>query len=216
MELTETQLSDKVSEFKKRRGNSVSNDSSKFFGIDENTNLTNYYWFRNRFSQEECNKVIEQGMKNNPHKADTFAGESEVRKSNVSWLDIDNSETEWILDILKDCVQEANQDWKIDYCGFWENVQFTHYDGVGSHYDFHLDIGPGHGYRKISIVVQLSESTKYDGGDLVLDTGSNLTTCPRGLGNVILFPSILMHKVTPVTRGERFSLVCWVSGPNWK
>ena len=53
MKLTETQLSDKVIEFKKSRGNSVSDDSFRSFGIDENTNLTNYYWFKNRFSQAQ-------------------------------------------------------------------------------------------------------------------------------------------------------------------
>ena len=186
------------------------------FGVNDQINLTDYYWFKNRLSKEECQKAIDLGLSKNPESTDTFSGDaSKIRKSNVSWLEI-RPDIEWLLDHLKECVLEANKEWGIEYSGFRESIQFTHYNEVGSHYDFHLDIGPGHSFRKISIVVQLSDPNTYKGGDLVIDTGSNLITCPRGLGNVILFPSILLHKVTPVTKGERFSLVSWVSGPNWK
>ena len=216
MNLNQSDLNKKVEEFKDKRNTAINRKGYSAFGINNEVNLTNYYWFENRLSKDECQKAIDLGLSNNPESADTFSGNaSTVRKSNVSWLPI-RPDITWLLDHLKECVLEANEIWGIEYCGFWESIQFTHYNGVGSHYDFHLDIGPGHGFRKISIVVQLSDPNTYEGGDLIIDTGSNTTTCPRGLGNVILFPSILIHKVTPVTKGERFSLVSWVSGPNWK
>ena len=63
----------------------------------------------------------------------------------------------------------------------------------------------------------------YDGGELLICVGSNGSgqldnnrVCPRGKGVGVLFPSYMMHRVTPVTRGTRKSLVLWVGGSPFK
>ena len=77
--------------------------------------------------------------------------------------------------------------------------------------------------RKISVTVNLSDPNDYDGGDLWLTKhpqDSNINeletfTNPafRDKGAVVVFPSWVRHRVTPVTRGTRYSAVAWFNGP---
>jgi PKHD-type hydroxylase len=64
------------------------------------------------------------------------------------------------------------------------------------------------------MVVQLSDETDYDGGILQLNVGHQLLEVPKLKGSLSIFPSYLLHRVTPVVTGVRKSLVSWVSGPN--
>lgn len=81
----------------------------------------------------------------------------------------------------------------------------------GGHYMWHTDNGKGYmSNRKLSLVVQLSDPGDYAGGDLEFFEGLK---APNNLGDVVVFPSYQPHRVTPVTSGERYSLVLWVSGP---
>ena len=71
--------------------------------------------------------------------------------------------------------------------------------------------------RKVSMVVNLSDPNSYDGGTFEL--GAVPRPHPdqlRQQGTVFVFPSFIEHGVSPVTRGERWSLVAWFSGDNWK
>ena len=44
----------------------------------------------------------------------------------------------------------------------------------------------------------------------------NTNICPRGKGVAVLFPSYMMHRVSPVTKGTRKSLVLWVGGEHYR
>ncbi len=76
--------------------------------------------------------------------------------------------------------------------------------------------------RKISMTVNLTDETSYDGGDLMIDFGAHsakgqyVVSEARNQGTVILFPSFLYHCVSPVTRGTRYSLVMWSLGDPFK
>jgi len=101
-----------------------------------------------------------------------------------------------------------------------EQIQYTEYYGTNKgHYDWHMDLG-SQGFmkfRKISVTVQLSDSNEYEGGDLQIWTGGQYPmTAPRGKGNVVIFPSFMMHRVTPVTSGTRKSFVLWLGGEHYK
>ena len=107
--------------------------------------------------------------------------------------------------------------WQFDIPSILDTVQYTQYYENGGHYDWHTDNGPyPFNTRKISITVQLSDPNEYDGGDLELWNGGNIKTVFRGRGATILFPSFIMHRVTPVTQGLRKSLVLWVGGEHYK
>ena len=66
--------------------------------------------------------------------------------------------------------------------------------------------------RKLSLTVQLSSSDAYSGGDLQIKFGKDVDILPRSRGSVTIFPSYVLHRVEPVTRGTRFALVLWFTG----
>jgi hypothetical protein len=76
--------------------------------------------------------------------------------------------------------------------------------------------------RKISVTISLNDPAEYDGGNLKFDLGPHRPdryyecTEIRPKGSVIVFPSHINHQVTPVTRGTRYSLVCWNLGAPFK
>jgi len=185
----------------------------------EDINQTNYYWFNGGFSSEEVDKIVEDAKEYPFVKALVVDEENtdKFRKSNIKWLPFD-SKWEWVIDRIMTQVVEANNAiWNFDLSSIIDNIQYTEYEGNGGHYDWHLDIGPGKiSHRKISIVIQLSDPSDYVGGDLEIMTGSEQVTVPRGKGNVVVFPSFLLHRVVPLTGGNRKSLVLWVGGGHYK
>ena len=87
----------------------------------------------------------------------------------------------------------------------------------GGHYEWHIDYGccwhPGLD-RKLSISIQLSNESQYEGGELeIKDFSGNNATAPKRLGSAIVFDSKVTHRAKPVTEGERIVLVGWASGP---
>ena len=96
-----------------------------------------------------------------------------------------------------------------------EGVQLSRY-GVGQFYNKHMDFNGDQETksptRKLSMSVQLSDENTYDGGDLIIYFGGKHFISPRVKGSVIVFDSRLTHEVTPITRGERYSLVKWFHG----
>jgi PKHD-type hydroxylase len=96
-------------------------------------------------------------------------------------------------------------------------TQFGEYTG-GSHYDWHHDVNfSNEEYydRKISVIVQLSDPSDYEGGDFQFKT----IETPTGFktqGSILCFLSYNEHRVTPVTEGTRYSLVNWMEGPRWR
>ena len=70
--------------------------------------------------------------------------------------------------------------------------------------------------RKLSLSLQLTDPSQYEGCDLQFQGGRRIETAPRTRGALIAFPSYVLHRVTPITRGVRKSLVCWVSGPEFR
>ncbi|MDP9387413.1 MAG: 2OG-Fe(II) oxygenase [Actinomycetota bacterium] len=67
--------------------------------------------------------------------------------------------------------------------------------------------------RKLSVIVQLSDPDDYDGGRVVFGYGQRPSPAPRERGTVLVFPATLAHKVTPVTRGRRYSVTGFAYGP---
>lgn len=91
--------------------------------------------------------------------------------------------------------------------------------GVGGKYDWHQDVIYKHPKeRKFTFIIQLSDSNEYEGGDLEFyenNLGHNPDEC-REKGSMIVFSSFLYHRITPLTKGNRYSIVGWVFGPPWK
>ena len=171
--------------------------------------ITAYYWFKQYFSKDEIKKIYDLAAKQSYEKATTFGADDDYRRSKIKWLSF-SEETEWIYQKLVSAMAEANrEEFGFDWDGATEAIQFTAYEsGDKGHYDWHMDIGDVNQNRKISAVVLLNDN--YDGGQLQID-GKDLAETV-GVGNVIIFPSYLLHKVEEVTRGTRNSLVVWGIG----
>ena len=97
-----------------------------------------------------------------------------------------------------------------------EKVKILRYENGGK-YKWHTDCGSKEtSTRKLTAVVQLSDETLYEGGDLEFgitdDTGEKYYTAPRTRGSIIIFPAFLSHRVTPITKGRRYSLITWMNG----
>ena len=127
---------------------------------------------------------------------------------------IENTEAnKWIYDRLAMlCMQTNAEKYGFDLQGFYQELQLTRYS-EGNFFNWHLDFGAGEiSARKLSITVQLSDPDEYEGGDLQFMINDKTVNAPRTQGTVIVFPSFIMHRVTPVTKGTRQSIVGWVSG----
>jgi PKHD-type hydroxylase len=194
-------------------------DIRPVFPIDQSIDQTCYYWIETGFSSEEVNLIVKNAKNYESQKA-TIIGEDKentIRKSNIKWLPV-NDEWNWVYDRVSNQIMEANKAlWQFNLHTIIDNIQYTEYEGNGGHYDWHLDIGPRSiNHRKVSVVVQLSDPDDYVGGNLELHPGSNSFAVPRGKGTVVVFPSFLLHRVTPLTSGLRRSLVLWAGGEPYK
>ena len=108
------------------------------------------------------------------------------------------------------------QHFRFDLTGFGETLQLTNYDqSENGMYGWHQDYGGGIS-RKLSMAVQLTDPAEYEGGNLQVMTAANPQNIRKQRGLIAIFPSYVLHQVTPVTQGSRQSLVAWVSGPAFK
>lgn len=140
-----------------------------------------------------------------------------LRRSQIVFLGQEQKYA-WLYQRLWAAVQACNpQCFDVDVASVEANVQIARYDSADSgFYDWHYDFGPAQPLRKLSISIQLSDSADYDGGDLELLYGNSPTRLDRSRGAFIIFPSFMLHRVTPVTRGTRWSLVAWILGKRWR
>ena len=190
------------------------------WNVDHDFQDQHHYVFNPLFTDYECDRIISIGEKLTKQVATIKNDESskvdkDVRTSQVSWIP-PSTETRWIYEWIWNSVRNTNG-WNLDVRGFYESLQYTVYDATDgvAQYDWHTDTGPYMNYRKISLTVQLSDPDEYTGGIFELERGGMLNK-PEHLkkGSAMMFPSILRHRVLPVTAGIRKSLVVWVSGPH--
>jgi PKHD-type hydroxylase len=182
------------------------------------------YW-KNYFSKEECADIINRAMKISAVSS-TLGEESRladpnIRKSSLRWLSEDNPDFQHLFKKFWELEVRMNR----DFFGFnvqsLPSLQFTEYDSeYEGEYKSHQDIfwcssKPTH--RKISMIVQLSDPSEYEGGRLVLErTTHSLPNDCIEQGTVIAFPSFIYHRLEPVTKGKRYSLVGWFEGPKFQ
>jgi len=138
-----------------------------------------------------------------------------LRRADLIWLD-DVEDTDWVITRMIDIVRAANRDvFDFDITEFAESPQVARYGAEREgHFDWHSDVGEGRlaERRKLTIVVQLSDPDSYKGGDLELMPSAGVVTAERAQGTATLFPAFMLHRVTPVTTGERHSLTVWCHG----
>lgn len=179
--------------------------------------VENWAWMRDIFSHQELDAIINIGNSVEIERASTFGGsDPKIRDSYVNFL-YPNEMTTWVFQRLAAAINSINQQFfRFDLSAMEQGLQFTRYQAPGEHYEWHIDRGTETGSRKLSLSLQLSDPDDYEGGDLELWFGGEPLKASRQRGFMTFFPSYVMHRVSPVTSGTRYSLVCWVSGPPFK
>jgi len=204
--------------------------------------LKNYYWyFQSALSSKFCDDLIDYakskkqdigltgGLTAKQERGEKLTKEDlldlkKKRDSNVIWLN-----DTWIYKEIHPFVHEANKNagWNFQW-DHSESFQFTKYS-KGQHYHWHSDSFPEEfnsdnlnfkgKIRKLSVTCSLSDPKKYKGGELEFqfrDTEDATSTrvCKEILpkGSIVVFPSHVWHRVKPVTKGTRYSLVMWNIG----
>ena len=173
------------------------------------------------FSAAEVDRIIDMGDGLPRETAQiVLAGDpmGQKRITDVSWVER-NATSPWLYTRLEQIVRSLNSQY-YKYAIFQElreRPQYTIYESSqGGHYDWHVDHGAmTPDARKISLSVQLSDPSAYQGCDLELQYGNGIVAAPRSRGTVVAFSSYVLHRVTPITAGVRKSLVAWVSGPDF-
>ena len=205
-------------------------------------NLTNYYYyFKSAIPERICDDIIKYGKSISDQMAVTggFDDKKKLNKkqlkdlkqkrdSNIVWMN-----DRWIYKEIQPYVHSANASagWNFDW-DYSESCQFTKYN-KGQFYDWHCDSwdkpyvrqsanDPSHGkIRKLSVTVSLSDPKDYKGGELEFDFRNmdpdkkpNIKKCKEILpkGSLVVFPSFVWHRVCPVKKGSRYSLVIWNLG----
>lgn len=182
--------------------------------------VNNTAWAGSVFNDYELDAIIRIGEQVEMDRASTGGGTNpKVRDSFVSFL-YPNDVTGWIFDKMSQSIVQMNEQFfGFDLTCMEQGIQFTRYAAPGEHYDWHIDRGGQFGTRKLSVTMQLSAPEDYEGGDLELWFGGGedeIMKANRDRGVMTFFPSWVMHRVKPVTKGVRYSLVCWVSGPSFR
>jgi PKHD-type hydroxylase len=183
---------------------------------DRNHSSGNPIFIRQAVPRKVCNEIC--GYWSNAI-AEIGGMESEYdsarRRCNVIGVDYASDITNLINPFIAEHLPAIQHHFQFDVSAFGEAWQLCLYS-VKDRFDWHLDSGPGEpSTRKISLVIQLSSSSAYFGG--------NLEFCPGGIvregraqGTLIAFPSYYAHRVGVVTSGRRMSLVGWVHGPPFR
>lgn len=185
----------------------------------------NCFW-DDLFSDDEIEKIKKYCESLKVHEStlmDETTVDNVMRKSKVSWLH-KNQDTNWIFSKFDHAINKTNT----EYFGFdiyhLDTLQYTVYDGDNSHYDWHWDMYDSDDHtkniinrqRKVTAVLQLSDDEDYEGGELLYSVCGTIYNAPKKKGHMTIFPSFVLHKVEPVTKGKRKTLVAWFTGPDWR
>ncbi len=142
---------------------------------------------------------------------------AEIRRSQVVMLG-NEPKYAWLYERILGAAHECNRlFFCVDIVGIEANLQLGRYDSSDrGFYGWHTDFAGIRPMRKLSVSIQLSRADDYEGGDLEIMYGTEPQKLDRTRGAFIVFPSFMLHRVTPVTRGTRWSLVAWVVGTRWR
>jgi len=183
--------------------------------------LLNYYQIPSEIPKSICDEIIKE-YRVDLEDACVGGTDGKVdlkrRKSKVSWIHNDN----WIAGMMSHFALSANKHYfNFDIDGYRKQIQFTHYN-EGDYYNWHVDADTEslseEFPRKLSIIMCLSSKDDYEGGELEIFYPASKFKYSFKLdcGDVLVFPSIIQHRVRKIKSGDRFSLVGWMGGPRFK
>lgn len=175
-----------------------------------------------KFTNEECDKIVSLSKRVYPTTA-SIGGSHENSKVYRSMRSAEiynvenNAENRWIFEKVSNAVSVINTiHFDYDIVGITHSIQLIEYTSdtdIKGHYDWHIDAGEGDpAHRKISFTAQLTDPSEYDGCELIINNHAREVVGTKERGSMHLFPSYMLHKVSPITKGTRHALVIWIHG----
>ncbi len=174
--------------------------------------------YADELNEDVCNLIIETSLDLDKVKGRINSKSNKVvelsQYRDVSVYPIPDS-YDWIDDLIYQSALTANDVFNVHLSGLVERPQLLRYKSPSNGYDWHSDLSsePQSSMRKISISIILNDG--YEGGDMkFFNTGEIDVKTKKG--DVIAFPSFMPHKIMPVTSGERWALVAFISGEPYR
>ena len=174
------------------------------------------------FTPEQCRLIIQAGHKEKPEQAKVGGGkdgkqDTKKRVTTISWIPFHKMPEMYKAVENQLSIVNLNH-MMFDNVRLTEPAQFTEYP-KGGFYDWHMDLNAfgqtgQHPIRKISMTCLLSDPSEFIGGDLAFDDGKSKITLQQG--QAVFFASFMRHRVEPVKKGIRRSLVMWFGGTPFK
>ena len=176
------------------------------------------------FTPEQCQMIINAGRSEPRINAGVGSGkgtkggviDTKTRTSHISWIPFKKM-TEMYKDIEKIMKATNSNHFGFDGMQITEMAQYTEYP-EGGFYEWHVDNDVNFQHeppvRKISMTCLLSPENEFEGGDLELVKEGQRASLKQG--HAIFFASFIRHRVAPVIRGNRKSLVMWFGGTPFK
>ena len=176
------------------------------------------------FTPLQCKMVIEAGREEPRKNAQVGAEkgkkegviDTEIRTSHISWIPFKKM-PEMYKDIERTMLKTNNNHFGFEGMQINEMAQYTE-NPEGGFYDWHVDNYDNCQHeppvRKISMTCLLSPENEFEGGDLELIKEGQAVKLKQG--QAAFFASFIRHRVAPVTKGIRRSLVMWFGGPPFK
>jgi PKHD-type hydroxylase len=176
----------------------------------QNSRVSAVQWLASVLSPQECSSIVATARATPRIKGGLDLVADSERLSHITWIEPE-PENHWLYHKLGSLFSQLNRQYGFDLVGFVDALQFIEH-GPGERADWHMDVGPEQSsLRKLSLVLQLSHPDDYDGGELEF-VGLPPVEQGRMQGSATAYPAFLGHRVRPVTRGTRCSLVAWGSG----
>lgn len=185
-------------------------------------------YYKSHFTPEECQKILDDSASLPVQRANMGVNgevrQEEYRRSDIKFIQKGDERFTWLYDKLWKMLIEVNDQWfnfhisKVDY------VQLAQYSEkelgeYKKHHDVFWMNGDPKYHRKLTCVIQLTDPSQYEGGELELyNLAQNAPDVNelRMQGTAIFFPSFIEHAALPVTKGTRHSLAVWFDGPKWR
>ena len=173
------------------------------------------------FTPEQCQLIINAGRSEPVQNGQVGGGaagvvDTKTRTSHISWIPFNKMPE--MYSTLEQIVNKTNNNhFGFDGVKITEQAQYTEYP-AGGFYDWHIDSDINGvnepPVRKISMTCLLSHESEFEGGGLELMSDGKIARPKQG--QAIFFASYIRHRVIPITKGVRKSLVMWFGGPSFK
>ena len=194
----------------------------------------------NVFTPDECGQIINTALNDWEQRESMIQRDegTEIKQNFKEDLDYRNTTLfipkgpdEWLFNKILGAIMGFNNSesgYNFDVRGLAEPPNVMRYQapdiskhGKPGKYDWHMDVGPGPvpSMRKISYSILLNPG-EYEGGELCFHIGRNTDPYPgqteaSAMGNIVLFPSYMVHRVLPMTKGTRYAIVGWAHGSSF-